>query len=161
MRQSVYGDTNTGRYFVAMVAFVLSVIVNAGISSAQTNIQLQAKNDTVNALSVYEYRFTTADSLYNDAEIRLSFPEAFSTANVKLAHSSDANGGIKVTVVNREIVLRRAGIGKTVPPGTAVSIQFANMKNPDTADNYAVGMRMKRTASAAEVNQSLIVTISE
>ena len=156
MRQNVYSETNIMRYLGAFAVLVIVCCADLCVGFAQSNMQLLAQNDKVGQLSVYEYRFTTTDSLYVDAEIKLTFPESFSIATVKLAHSAQVNGGIHIEIEEQNLILKRTGLGNVLPPGQNVIIGFANVRNPAEANSYTVDISMKPTAST-----TVTVAISE
>lgn len=107
--------------------------------------------------SLYEVTFVTADTLAVDAVIIMNFPPAFDLGPLEIAGSSQINGGFKLERKDREVRLRRTGLGDKVPPGKSVSIQLGLIVNPadlNAAHQVSVQLRSSsRLAPATTKNQ--------
>lgn len=131
---------------------VLAAFVTLALASglmAQDSLKVNALNPAAGATSIYQVSFVTADTLYPDAQITLTFPEAFDLSKVVMANSTSINGGFKVEVNQNSVVLRRTGLGRPIMPGEAVEVKFANVVNPKEFDGeFNLQVEIRKAAAS-------------
>jgi hypothetical protein len=126
---------------------------------SRDSLAVQALRAEPGKASIYKITFVTTDTLAADAEIVVTFPPAFDLSKLEIAGSSDINGGFKLERKDREVRLRRSGLGDKVPPGKKVSVQLGMVVNPASlAGLHEVGVQLrysKQTSSIISKNQSV------
>jgi hypothetical protein len=100
--------------------------------------------------SLYEVSFVTTDSLSSRATIMIAFPQEFDLRQLEIAGSSTINGGFTLERKDREVLLRRTGLGAPIPPGKQVSIQLGLIVNPaNLSASHQVRVQLPAAPSAA------------
>jgi hypothetical protein len=102
--------------------------------------------------SLYELRFVTTDTLARDAEIIVTFPQAFDLSQLEIAGSSQINGGFKLERKGQAVYLRRTGLGEKIPPGRRVSLRLGLIVNPaNLLASHQVTVQLPAAAPFAKI----------
>ncbi len=117
-------------YWRLKPAFLLSLVVGAQVALGQSAGSLGPLASRAGQNAVYALRFVTQDTLSPAARFELILPRAFDVSGVQLASSRAMDGGFSVVVAQDTVRISRSGLGKAVPPGEAVDLLFAAVKNP-------------------------------
>jgi hypothetical protein len=100
--------------------------------------------------SLYEVRFTTADTLEAQAELVFEFPAALDLSLLEVASSTTINGGFNITRTRNIVHVRRTGLGAVVPPGRPVELKLGLITSPPTLPgNLTVGFTQLRASGKA------------
>ncbi len=136
---------------LALLASAFAVIAQER-SSARPNdaspaFSMQALRAEAGKPSLYEIRYTTADTLDTQAELVFEFPAALDLRLLEIASSTTINGGFKLTREGSLVRVRRTGLGAAIPPGRQVELMLGLITSPATlAGNLEVTF-MQRSAS--------------
>ncbi|MGQ9560984.1 MAG: hypothetical protein ACUVWA_10760 [Candidatus Oleimicrobiaceae bacterium] len=101
-----------------------------GIAFGQSAGRLRPLGGQPGQNAVYELRFPAQDTLSPAARFELILPPGFDVSGVQLASSRQLDGGFSVVVAQDTVRILRSGLGRAVPPGAAVDLLFAAVKNP-------------------------------
>ena len=130
---------------IFLFTFLMSLIfwsLARGVPS--DSVVINAKNNKVEATSIYEVYFSIAQEIPPNALIIVTFPKGFNLSGVLIAGSTTFNGGFKVTVNDSKVIMKRSGLGRTIKPFEKVDVKFANIRNPIIpADNYKIEIKIK------------------
>ncbi len=100
--------------------------------------------------SLYEVRFTPADTLAAQAELIFEFSSALDLRQLEVASSTTINGGFKITRERNVVRVRRTGLGAAVPPGRPVELKLGLIISPATlAGNLEVAFTQMRASGTA------------
>ena len=80
--------------------------------------------------TLYEFSVTLQKPLLPTAALVFVFPEEFNLTYLRMAGSSQVNGGFDVMVSGRTVQIKRSGLGAEIPANTALTFLFGNIKNP-------------------------------
>lgn len=139
---------------LAMFTSSFAVRGQDGPSTRQNNASTSLPEFSMRALraepgkpSLYEVRFTTADTLEAQAELVFEFPVALDLSLLEVASSTTINGGFKITHTRNTVHVRRTGLGAVVPPGRPVELKLGLITSPPTLPgNLTVGFTQLRAS---------------
>jgi hypothetical protein len=135
-------DTKKLILLLAILMTIVSVNLVWGVPA--DSITVKAKHVEVESNSIYQVYFSIDQEIPPKAIIVVTFPESFDLSGVSIAGSTTINGGFGISVDNSKVIIKRSGLGKTVKPNEKVDVKFANVKNPNTADdNYKIKVEIK------------------
>jgi hypothetical protein len=147
---------------VILVALLLSPVLAQQKSTPGTSAMVTAANSGRDSLAVkalraepgkpslYEVSFVTTDSLSPNAVLAVTFPREFDLSQLEIAGSSTINGGFTLQRNDREVLLRRTGLGSKIPPGKKVSIQLGLIVNPaNLSASHQVRVQLPAAAPSA------------
>lgn len=154
---------NTSRNAWLGVSIVLLTVILPFTAFAQdeavTNLRMQALRATAAEPSVYELSFYAADTLATDAEFVLDFPAAFELEQLHLASSMQIKGGFEVVREHQTAIVRRFGLGPSIPPGQRLTIRLGVIGNPEKLNaTHEIGIRL-RTSAKAELSEKTKVRV--
>lgn len=97
--------------------------------------------------SLYDVRFTTADTLEREAELVFEFPAALDLSLLEVASSTTITGGFKITRERNVVRVRRTGLGDVVLPNRQVELKLGLIKSPELfSGNLAVSFTQVRAS---------------
>ncbi len=150
------------KWIFFVFVFVLSLVLKVAAQEIDSGVSVIPLNSKIGSHTLYEVKFTSSDTISQNARFSLTFPPEFDLSKVSLAGSNTMNGGFRVTVKDTIIEIGRNGEGKPVYPGNELNLLFSVVKNPDNAGkNYLVLFRVLEasgnTVSSTRSNPIVIV----
>lgn len=134
--------------------FALLFMCNILNAMPADTVRINARNGDAGHKSIYEIYFSVDQEITPNASVVVSFPEGFDLSDVSIASSTTINGGFEVSVNNSSVILKRTGLGKSIPPNEKVNIKFANVKNPDSAvSNQKVTIEIRNDNNQTVLNK--------
>ena len=134
--------------------FALLLLCNVVSATPADTVKINARNGEAGEKSIYELYFSVEQEITPNASVVVSFPEDFDLSGVTIASSTTINGGFEVSVNNSSVILKRTGLGKSIPPNEKVNIKFANVKNPDSAvSNQKVTIEIRNDNNQTVLNR--------
>ena len=142
---------------IARVFNIVFVLVLAVPALAQENMRLTALHAVEGKPALYELSFTVTDTLKPDAAFEIKIPQNLDFSAVKVVGSPSMKGGFTFEVSDSALVLRRSGLGPTVPAGEKVKIIFGPLtaKKP-FKDRAAVDVRINQAGRKSPVRRVAI-----
>jgi hypothetical protein len=117
---------------------LIFIFVFYGMGVTQEVLEIKPTFDQVKALTIYEVKFTSSQSLPADAKFQFTFPAGIDLSKVRIAGSATINGGFKTQVKDSQVIIERSGLGDIIPPNTPVDLMFTSVINPDQAGNFVI-----------------------
>ena len=119
-------------------------------NNSSSAFRIQALRAEAGKPSLYEVRFTTADTLAPQDELAFEFPAALDLRQLEVASSTTINGGFKLTREGSLVRARRTGLGAAIPPGRQVELKLGLITNPSTlTGNFEVAFTHRRASGQA------------
>lgn len=124
--------------------------VVAAANPGRDSLAVKALRAEPGKASLYEVSFVTTDTLPPNASLVVTFPQEFDLSQLEIAGSSTINGGFTLQRKDREVFLRRTGLGSKIPPGKKVSIQLGLIVNPaNLSASHQVRVQLPAAAPSA------------
>jgi hypothetical protein len=141
------------------LAFFFSLVGMVGSTLGQETARLSPLDNRPGWNAVYELRFVAADTLSSRARFEVILPAGFDVSGVQLASSRIMDGGFAVKVAQDTVRIFRSGEGKSLPPGTAIDLLFAAVKNPKELPS-ALQATVRVFGDSAAPPQVLMIAVS-
>ena len=140
------------------LATMLSAQSNTPNSTPADSLRVEALKAAPNTASLYEVSFIPRDTLATDAELRLTFPADFDLTELEISGSKDINGGLRLSKNDRQVTVRRSGLGDAIPPGRRVSLKLGLIRNPtNTAATHTVDVVLRASAQKTPAASQRVV----
>ena len=111
--------------------------------------------------TLYEFSVTLQQPLLPTAALVFVFPEEFNLTYLRMAGSSQVNGGFNVVVSGRTARIKRSGLGNEISANTEITFLFGNIKNPSKPGVFRVESWIEVNANSRSVPVFHDVTITE
>ena len=96
LRHCYIFDTGKRMKRLFLTIILLFLLMSASTTIAQNSIAVTPSNSRPGAASIYELSFVTTDTMKSDARIAITFPANFDLSLLRMANSTNINGGFKV-----------------------------------------------------------------
>ena len=94
----------------------------------------------------------------HDAELQLTIPADFDLTELEISGSKDINGGLRLSKNDRQVTVRRSGLGDAIPPGRRVSLKLGLIRNPtNTAATHTVDVVLRASAQKTPAASQRVV----
>lgn len=144
---------------VILILFI-AVFINDIFALPVDTVVVKPKDAGVGKNSIYEIYFSLEKEISNNASIFITFPDSFNLAGITIAGSTTIDGGFDLTVNDRQIVLKRSGLGRKIKPYEKVSVKFANVRNPSLpSDDYQIKVEIKNDSNNIIVTENKKISI--
>ncbi len=146
---------------IFMKLLIIFIFVFNGMGAAQDVLEIKPTFEQVKALTIYEVKLKCSQPLPADAKFQFTFPAAMDLSKVRMAGSATINGGFKTQAKDNQVIIKRSGLGDTIPAHTPVDLMFTSVINPEEAGNFVIKGEIQTSDGKLLLNKQVTITIKE